>query len=65
MLATAVRKQKVETVETLLEFEADVMKRDSKGRNLRKLAKQLRSKRVLEIISQRTQRRSAAAICRA
>ena len=52
MLATAVRKQKVETVETLLEFEADVMKRDSKGRNLRKLAKQLRSKRVLEIISQ-------------
>ena len=52
MLATAVRKQKVETVETLLDFEADVMKRDSKGRNLRKLAKQLRSKRVLEIISQ-------------
>jgi hypothetical protein len=28
------------------------MKKDSKGRNLRKLAKQLRSKRVLEIISQ-------------
>ena len=52
MLATAVRKQKIETVETLLEFQADVMKKDSKGRNLRKLAKQLRSKRVLEIISQ-------------
>ncbi len=52
MLATAVRKQKIETVGTLLEFEADVMKKDSKGRNLRKLAKQLRSKRVLEIISQ-------------
>jgi len=52
MLATAVRKQKIETVETLLAFQADVMKKDSKGRNLRKLAKQLRSKRVLEVISQ-------------
>ena len=36
----------------LLEANADVTKGDSKGRNLRKLAKQLRSKKVLNLISE-------------
>lgn len=51
LLATAVRKQNAEAVSRLLDAGADVMVNDSKGRNLRKLAKRLRSKKVLELIS--------------
>ncbi len=51
LLATAVRKQNADAVSQLLDAGADVMVSDSKGRNLRKLAKRLRSKKVLELIS--------------
>jgi len=51
LLTIAVRKQHAETVDLLLKRGANVLVTDSKGRNLRKLAKLLRSKEILKLIS--------------
>jgi ankyrin repeat protein len=51
LLALAVRKQNPDLVSKLLEFGADVTVRDSKGDNMRKLAKKLRSHKVLNLIA--------------
>jgi ankyrin repeat protein len=51
LLALAIRKQDAKVVETLLKHGANVMTADSKGRNMRKLAKLLRSKEILALIS--------------
>jgi len=51
LLTLAVRKQDAKAVEILLNHGANVLALDSKGRNMRKLAKLLRSKEVLKLIS--------------